>query len=331
MSALRISVVVCTYNRTELLRGALESLIHQSLDRERYEIIVVDNNSTNNMQTAVQEFQRREPSCHFTLVYEPELGLGHARNAGWRRAKGTFVGFMDDDAKADPQWLKFALEVFDRVTPSPIAVGGPIFPYYVSQKPSWFKDEYELRSWGASSRPLESGETFSGSNMIVRRDILEALGGFDVRVGMKGNRVSVGEETALFQKIWKVHGPGLLHYSPRLVVYHAVAGNKMRVSYHVRRAFVTGQVWYFQNGPRPLRERVRFLRQTVRAIRILCASAFKGFRSCPDYHNWAVERLSPVALEVGRLLAGLGASIPVWQRGLPPYKQAMGSPGSHTE
>jgi glucosyl-dolichyl phosphate glucuronosyltransferase len=319
-----ISVVVCTHNRAKILRQALESLALQSLDRQKYEIVVVDNRSSDRTQMVIREFEIKEPSCRLTLMYEPTLGLSHARNAGWGGAKGAFVAFMDDDAKADAHWLEWALESFRDIKPSPVAVGGPIFPYYISQKPSWFKDEYELRSWGKSPRWLSAGETFSGSNMIIRRDILEALGGFDVRVGMKGKRISVGEETALFQKLWDSgRASGALHYSPRLVIYHAVGGNKLRAFYHVRRAFVAGQVWYLQNGPKMLRERARFIRQTIRAIGLLGASAFKGFRSYHDYHNWVVESIAPLALEVGRLLGGFGASVPVWQgRGPVPGKEA---------
>lgn len=327
----KLSVVVCTYNRAELLRQALESLACQSLGRELFEIVVVDNHSTDGTQAVTRAFQQEHPSIQFILAYEAEIGLGHARNRGWRQAKGLYIAFMDDDAKADPHWLKHALEIFGKVSPSPLGIGGPIFPHYAFSKPCWFKDEYEIRSWGSCSRELEYGETFSGSNMIIRRDLLAKLGGFDVRVGMKGTRLSVGEETALFQRLWKDHSRGALYYSPELVVYHAVGQNKMRVLYHLKRAFVTGKVWYFQNGPRAILERLRFVRQTVRAIRLLSSEAIKSFRSFPDHHNWIIERLSPVALEAGRLLGVLGAIAPLQHGDMGGYGGIGPTPRSHIE
>lgn len=327
----KLSVVVCTYNRAKLLQQALESLACQSLGQELYEIVVVDNHSTDRTQAVALAFQQEHLLIQFVLAYEAEIGLGHARNRGWHQAKGLYIAFMDDDAKADPHWLRHALEIFEKVTPPPLGIGGPIFPHYAFSKPRWFKDEYEIRSWGTFSRALESGETFSGSNMIIRRDLLAKLGGFDVRVGMKGTRLSVGEETALFQRIWKDHGRGALYYSPELVIYHVVGQNKMRVRYHLKRAFVTGKVWYFQNGPRAILERLRFVRQTMRAIRSLCAEAIKSFRSFPDYHNWIVERLSPVALEVGRLLGGLGAISPAQHGEMPGISRVGLTSRSHME
>ena len=121
---------------------------------------------------------------------------------GGRHHEEKYVAFMDDDARADAPWLERALDQFEKSRPAPVAVGGQIRPWYLSPKPAWYKDEYEVRTWGQGARHLSAGESFSGSNMMFTKNILQQLGGFDVSVGMRGTRVSMGEETVLFNKIW---------------------------------------------------------------------------------------------------------------------------------
>ena len=136
------------------------------------------------------------------------------------------IAFLDDDARAEPDWLEQALRLFERVEPSPFAVGGPIEPFYLAPKPDWFKDEYEIRSWGDEPRFLRTGETFSGSNMIFTKTALRVHGGFSDRFGMKGERLSVGEETVLFDEIWRGSPDAPLYYSPELVVRTRGAGSE---------------------------------------------------------------------------------------------------------
>jgi glucosyl-dolichyl phosphate glucuronosyltransferase len=307
MNAVNISIVVCTHNRANLLLQALHSLADQTLDPARYEILVVDNHSTDATPSILEQFRRGHPSLQITAVSEPTIGLAHARNTGWRRARGTYVAFMDDDAKADAQWLERALSCFTNVSPVPLVVGGPILPYYSVPKPSWFKDSYELRSWGTTPRFLKQGETFSGSNMILQKQALSDFGGFDIRLGMHGRRISVGEETSLFQKIFE-SARGLdslaLYYDPEMVVYHAVGRYKMCASYHVRRSFAVGRAWYVLHGPMAFRDQLRCLRMTITAVRQLSIAAVKAFREFPDYRNWIVESVSLVAIELGRFIEG---------------------------
>jgi glycosyltransferase involved in cell wall biosynthesis len=311
-----ISAVICTHNRAGLLRLALESLVCQTLDPDRYEIIVVDNRSTDNTKEVVAAYQTANVTRRIRLIHESQLGLGYARNAGWQQGCGDYVAFMDDDAKADTGWLELAVRYFEQAIPTPVAVGGPILPYYPTPKSSWFKDEYECRSWGDNERLLRLGESFSGSNMIFRRDLLQRFGGFDVRVGMRGTHLSVGEERALFEKMVE-SSRGLdslpLYYSPRLIVYHAVGANKMCASYHLRRAFATGRDLYVLNGPKEFRALMRHLRLTAIAIKDHAVGAVRQYRDFPDYRNWIVESASYVALELGRLLQGLKTCLSILQ------------------
>jgi glucosyl-dolichyl phosphate glucuronosyltransferase len=307
-----ISVVVCTHNRAASLGQALDSLIDQTLDRTAYEVIVVNNCSTDETPAVVQGYQGKAGQGRIRLLDEPALGLGHARNRGWQAALGRYVAFMDDDAKAEAGWLERALAIFEGNRPAPVAVGGQIRPWYVSPKPSWYKDDYEVRSWGPDARRLLPGESFSGSNMMFSREILLAVGGFDVAVGMRGERVSMGEETVLFTKIWdRLGDQALFLYAPDMVVYHAVGRHKMTPRYHLSRWFVAGQIACLLDAPPSWRERLSRLRAGVKAIRRLLRTAVEQRQLFADHRCWMIERLGPVALEGGRLLAGMGVHVPV--------------------
>ena len=312
---IQISVVVCTYNRANMLAGALESLVQQTVDKGSYEIIVVDNGSTDATSEVTRNFQARYRVCNIMLVREDRLGLAYARNAGSRQARGNYVAFMDDDARASPNWLDIALRCFEEVQPPPIGIGGPILPLYDSPKPTWFKDEYEIRSWGEQPRFLKQGETFSGSNMILRKEILEVYGGFDVRLGVQGEYLGMCEETALFMKIWQLKDDAVFYYSPRLVMFHAVPSHRMTVSYPLKRAFSWGQSWYLMEGPKSVQGRLRlFLGMLISIARLSRLALLHRREYSAYYQNWIVESCGPIARETGRLAASLGLFIPMRQR-----------------
>lgn len=309
-----ISAIVCTFERGKLLDGALKSLARQSISDELYEVIVIDNGWSDNGLKIVKLFKKEYPKYNIISVKEPKRGLGYARNAGIRYGKGKYIAYMDDDARADADWLKRGLEAFEEVEPTPMCVGGRIVPLWGSERPHWFKEEYEERTWGPVPRFLSKGESFSGSNMIWRKDVLEAFGGFDVRVGVKGSYLSTGEETRLFEKIWDSVERPVFYYCPELVVYHMVPAWKMRVSYRFKRAFSWGQSWYLVNGPRLEMGRLILLWRIVHSIARKASLAVRNIRQYPYYQNWLVERISPLIGELGRLMACLGFVIPVKQR-----------------
>ena len=309
-----ISVVVCTYNRADLLAGALESLVRQSLVPSCYEIIVVDNASTDETPEVVQIFQEKYPEHTIVRVYESQQGLGYARNAGLKHAHGRHVAYLDDDARASSDWLKTALELFEIVKPTPICLGGPILPFYDAPKSEWFRDDYESRTWGDKPRFLKKGESFSGSNMVWRKEILEAFGGFDVRVGVKGDYLSLGEETVPFDKVWRSFDHPVFYYSPQLSVHHWVPPFKMTVSYQLKRAFVAGQVWSQLHGPKALWSRLRFLIRGLLFIAKMGSRALIRRKAHCHWENWLIEGWEPVLIELGALFGVWGLVFPMRQR-----------------
>lgn len=232
----RISVVVCTHNRAELLAGALSALQAQELDVSAYEVLVIDNNSTDSTREVATGF----PSVRY--VFEPRVGLSHARNRGFAEARGEYVAYTDDDCEPPPRWLRLAMDVIARHAPA--VFGGPYRAFYKSPKPSWFKDEYWSRDHGDVPRALEAGETLPGNNMFFRRSILEQSGGFDPRLGMAGNRSAYAEETALQNRLRSLRPETTIYYDPRLWVHHLVRPEQMTLRWYLTACFGKGRSAY---------------------------------------------------------------------------------------
>ena len=142
----KLTVVVCTFNRADFLAETLRSLASQTLAEAQLEVLVVDNNSTDNTPEVVNAFRKKIVSLR--SLHESRQGLSYARNRGWQEARGLLVSYIDDDARAEPDWCERIVEAFEIVTPPPVCVGGPINPYYQTTPPPWFRDGFELRSWG---------------------------------------------------------------------------------------------------------------------------------------------------------------------------------------
>src|SRR5690349_21431211 len=125
---IRISAIIPTYNRADYLGNAIQSLIEQTLPIEQYEILVIDNCSTDRTRQIVCEDFAHVPNLRY--IYEPVLGLSQARNTGWQQARGDYVAYLDDDAIASSQWLEKILFTFRTVTPIPGCVGGKVEPIW---------------------------------------------------------------------------------------------------------------------------------------------------------------------------------------------------------
>jgi glucosyl-dolichyl phosphate glucuronosyltransferase len=309
-----ISVILCTYNRARLLRSALDSLLNQSLAKSDYEVVVVDNASTDDTEAVVKLFQSKNSSVSISLWHEAVQGLGHARNYGYKKARGTYVAFVDDDCVAATDWLEAILFGFDHTKPTPWSVGGPILPLYESAKPPWFKDRYETDTWGDSPRFLKSGESFTGCNMSFRKDILETFGGFDVSLGMKGDRLALAEETELYRRMWNGRGDEVIcYYNPRARIYHTVDPHKMTVGYQLKRAFSSGQASWAMSQQETIFRRLAVCAASMALILWYGARAILQIK--PWYwQSWMVEQLYPVISNIGRLSAYLGIRMVFRQR-----------------
>lgn len=305
-----ISIVICTYNRADLVWGAVASACSQDAGAADYEVLVVDNNSSDHTGETLAGLQRR--FGHLRLCREGRQGLSHARNRGWQEARGRYVAYLDDDALIPGGWLGAALAVIKNRQPA--VFGGPYYPFYFSPQPAWFKNSYGSMTLGTEPRGLKAGEYLSGGNMVWQRSLLEDLGGFDPDLGVKGEVAGVGEETQL-QAMLRGQDPGAeIFYDPELYLFHLVRPGRMRLGRVLAERFEQGgHAPAALGGGVPDRSGLAWAVAWCRQVATLAwhlslGLLFRDRRLYPHRQNYLYERLGGSLWELGRLskLAGKG-------------------------
>ncbi len=239
----RVTVVVCTYNRADRLAPCLESLAGQTLAADRFEIVLVDDGSTDPTPEVCARFSARLPSLR--VIRQANAGLGAARERGWRAGSAPVVAFLDDDAEAPPNWLETALARFDLNASRPDApavLGGPTRGRWEIPRPPWLDDR--LAAWLTIWHPVadyrESSDEhlFVGANMFFLRTALEKAGGFDARLGRRGSSLLSHEESELWSRL-AAAGFRAAH-DPDVWVWHFVPASRCRRRWFLRRVHWEG-------------------------------------------------------------------------------------------
>ena len=139
---IKLSVIIPTMNRANVLERALQSIVKQSLSNQAYEVIVVDNGSTDDTKAIVNNFD--EHIENLVYIYDENPGLHVGRHRGLLAAKADILVYADDDIEALPTWLEGILESFENQ--SVVLVGGKNIPNFESTPPDWI-----LEMWGKGS------------------------------------------------------------------------------------------------------------------------------------------------------------------------------------
>jgi len=234
-----LSAIICTHNRADYLGAAIDSLLRQTWDD--YEVIVVDNASTDNTQAVVQA---RCPHPRLHYVYEATLGLSAARNRGATVARGQILAYLDDDAEASPGWLQALHQVY-AANPRVAIAGGKVTLLWPpgQSPPAWLSVDlmghlgaYDLGDDLCSI--TQPGLTPRGLNYSLRRSFLESIGGFDLTLGRVGTNLLSNEELYMTQRAladgWQVV------YVPQALVAHNVAPERLHPSWFLRRSWWQG-------------------------------------------------------------------------------------------
>ncbi len=195
-----ISVVVCSYNGSRTIRQTLEGL--RGLQYPRFEVIVVDDGSTDSTAALAGEYDAR-------LIRTQNQGLSAARNVGWQAARGEIVAYLDDDAIPDAHWLQYLASAF--MAHDYAGIGGP----NLGVLEDGFMAQCVDHAPGNPTHVLltdREAEHLPGCNMAYRRACLEAIEGFDAQFRIAGDDVDL---------CWRLHQRGWkLGFHPAAMVWH---------------------------------------------------------------------------------------------------------------
>ena len=238
-----ISIIICTYNREKYIRPLLESIAKNDYPTTDYEIVLVDNNCTDNTHGVCEQFAAAHKEVAFRYVIESEQGLSAARNKGIKEAKGDIIIYVDDDALVDTNYIRQYAEHF-ATYPETMAAGGPIEPLYETKEPSWMSPYTKalLTAWmnyGTQVREYPNGRYPGGGNAAYRKEVFERVGLFNTELGRKGNLLLASEEKDIFDKM-KALGMKVL-YLPTPVLHHCIPQTKLEEDYFNRLTLQIGR------------------------------------------------------------------------------------------
>lgn len=249
---MKITVILCTFNRCESLAKALESVaVSEFPDSVGWEVLAVDNNSKDQTREVVEDFCQRYPG-RFRYQFETRQGKSFALNTGIREAKGTILAFMDDDVIVAPTWLHKVTAPLDSCVWSGAA--GRILAQEMPSVPEWLSLEgkYSLAGMLALFDLGDRAEELKcppfGTNMAFRKSIFEKYGGFRTDLGPSPGSEIRNEDTEFGNRL--LAAGERLWYEPSAVVYHAVPESRLRKKFFLRFWFDHGRAQIRENANR---------------------------------------------------------------------------------
>lgn len=240
----KFSFIICTYNRAGYLNDSLSSLLECSTPREQVELLVVDNNSTDETPEMVRSHQKKNPVKNIQVRYvkEKRQGLSHARNTGIENASAPLLVFVDDDIRASKKYINSWFHFFEKHSQIK-AAGGKIHVQFDDPRPEWMSS-YLLpllghHDFGDSIKPYKKKDYPFGGNMAFRSEVFEEIGHFNTELGRIGGDLKASEEKELFRRLRDKNEP--VYYVPDARLYHRVDASRLTKEYIRRQAIGLGQ------------------------------------------------------------------------------------------
>lgn len=218
-----VSAIISTYNRDHYLPDVLQSLTEQTLDFSNFEIILVNNNSTDNTERISLEFKEKHPEVKFHYFLETKQGLSHARNRGITECNGDVIVFVDDDAFLSKGYLE-EVDTYLKKNKSVDAIGGKILLKFEKERPKW-ANKYLDSLWAALDMgdqeiPFQNGKYPIGCNMAFKKEVFDQIGLFNTELGRTGKNLAGGEEKDIFMRMFDKNMA--VHYLPKAFVHHSI-------------------------------------------------------------------------------------------------------------
>lgn len=233
-----VSVVICTYSmeRYEAFTEAVESALVQTY--EPLEVVLVVDGNESVYERVQEDFCERENViCHCN---EENRGISYSRTRGGELATGEIVAFIDDDAVAEPDWIEELVQVYE--TTDAIAAGGDVKPDWQTEKPSWFPEEFYWLVGVVEPGFAEDGEEVRnvyGSNISYLRENFLKVGGYDPKMGRKGEKHLQAHEAPVGIRFLEEYGKGMV-FVEDAVVYHTLFDYRGEFQWLVSRSFWQG-------------------------------------------------------------------------------------------
>jgi glycosyltransferase involved in cell wall biosynthesis len=245
-----ISVVVCTYNRAALLPRVVESLFAQKSDAA-FEILVVDNNSSDDTPAVVASLQSKSPVA-LRYIHERRQGNAYARNTGVEQAHAPIIAFLDDDVIAGENWIDTIRSVFNRDSEISF-IGGKVLPLWEIDPPRWLTRAHwaplALLDYGDDEKRI-AGQTPLGlltANIAFRKELFDEIGNFSPALQRVKGSIGSMEDTEFLMRVCRSSKTGL--YVPELITWGWIDPERLTKTYHRRWHMGHGHFYAVMSDP----------------------------------------------------------------------------------
>lgn len=240
---MKLDVIVPTYNRQEMLKLTLDSLMAARVPEGlTVRVTVVDNNSRDMTRSVVEDYIERHGPERLRYVFETMQGRSAAINAGIRATTGELVGMIDDDEEIDAGWYETVHRAFGSAEVD--FIGGPCAPRWGMECPVWFPPDYKgVVGWvdgGPDICPFDENYPgiLMGGNCVLRRSILEKVGLYTTGLGRTDKHLLSCEDEDMYHRLRDARARGL--YQPELIIYHYIPPERLTKRYFRQWCFWRG-------------------------------------------------------------------------------------------
>ena len=288
-----LTIIICTYDRGDVLKDCLESLSLQ--EDQNFDLLIVDNGLTRQGEQCANYFLEHHPKWRFIKCCD--VGLSYARNCGVEESDTEWVGYLDDDATVKSDFINQVKNVIKRREFD--AFGGVYYPWYREGRKKWYSDKYGGNAHAylpLKRRELHQEEFFSGGIAFYKKEIIKSVGGFNPNLGMKGLSVAYGEETEL-QNILREKGYKL-GIAPEVSMNHLVAQYKLSLKWQIVANYQKGKAVYRISGnPNKIKVFMMMIPRAAKVALRVNASDYDSRTGC--LMGRCVEFIRMLALNIG--------------------------------
>ncbi len=290
-----LDIIICTYNREEILRDCLSSLASQVTRFNNWGLIIVNNYSTSFDPMTIEVISQIK---NIQVTIEQQPGLSHARNTGIRLSNATWLGFLDDDARVPPDYIENAMNIiieneFD-------SFGGHIQSWWKYGRPRWLDQTFGSKPILKEKRGLIKDGYNWGSNIFIKKEALEFVGGFPNQIGMKGRQLGYAAENIVQIKL-RQHDYKI-GYDPDFHIDHLVMPVKLKLWWHIKATFAEGR-----DGKNVFRDQYRFMGFIISLKNCLSrpTKALWKWVTVKEFYweNFFLESGKPIALFCGKVVS----------------------------
>lgn len=212
---MKLSIIICTYNREKYIAETINSVLHATNQNFHSEILIIDNNSTDNTRTLLEHYTG---NSQIKIFSEENQGLSYARNRGMKEASGDILVFLDDDIHMPDNYFKILNTLFENRDNH--IIGGKVLPYNETI-PKWLPSSYYFLAsiFDLGDQELKVRKLM-GANFAMRKEVAAKVGNYNTDLGRKGNLLMAGEEVDYLNRASLIGYT--IKYIPGLLIYHKI-------------------------------------------------------------------------------------------------------------